>query len=424
MDRGARLIVLGVWCALGALACTEDPPADPPVCVPGQSVLCVCENRAEGAQACREDGTGFESCECARQPRDVGDDDAGGPPDGDDAPERPDTPDTDTDTDAVADTDDAETRDAPEDEPEPDTEPPEDTRPAEDPDVSLDSDAPEDAAPPEDTEPPDDAVGDAREDTEEEPPGRLRTLGEDCGSDGQCESAACLEMTTSLGDVAVCGTPCCHEAECPGGFGCLQAGGGTYCLPARIFPGATFTGCVGDHCATAGFCKSDLCDGRVDFCRGSCCTDGDCSATPCHWTSVPSGMRAYCNPLGLLGGGAGTPCFSEVDCWSGVCTPSPSAGTAVCADLCCGASDCGFGLVCGLIAGPRGTVARACVEAPGAGTGGTGVACGADGDCANFLCIDGRCTTPCCLDRDCTVGDRCLPRRTPEGVVTTVCAPP
>lgn len=38
--------------------------AGAPVCVPGQQVACPCPGGSQGAQACRQDGTGYEPCVC------------------------------------------------------------------------------------------------------------------------------------------------------------------------------------------------------------------------------------------------------------------------------------------------------------------------------------------------------------------------
>ena len=44
---------------------TPEADAGPaPVCVAGQQVACACLGAAEGVQACKDDGSGFEACEC------------------------------------------------------------------------------------------------------------------------------------------------------------------------------------------------------------------------------------------------------------------------------------------------------------------------------------------------------------------------
>jgi hypothetical protein len=62
-------------------ACSEDSAGtgDSTVCVPGETQPCACPGGAEGAQACSEDGSGWEECVC---PDDDGGDDDGDTSDG------------------------------------------------------------------------------------------------------------------------------------------------------------------------------------------------------------------------------------------------------------------------------------------------------------------------------------------------------
>src|SRR5690606_20058839 len=55
---------------------TGEDGAAPMVCAPGKVEVCPCPGGGQGAQACRQDGTGFEPCECA--PGDGGAGGAGG----------------------------------------------------------------------------------------------------------------------------------------------------------------------------------------------------------------------------------------------------------------------------------------------------------------------------------------------------------
>jgi hypothetical protein len=52
-----------VWVFFVAASCGK-----PPVCTPGESRTCACTDGRSGAQTCRVDGTGMESCVCAPAP--------------------------------------------------------------------------------------------------------------------------------------------------------------------------------------------------------------------------------------------------------------------------------------------------------------------------------------------------------------------
>ena len=415
MGRRAGLVTAAVL-ALLVTACRDTPASS--VCEPSDQVVCVCPEGTQGTQTCRDDGTGFEPCRCQRVVAD-----AGGL-----APDVQPPEDTGTDT-AVPDDvqpedvaldlaepedvspEDADTADAaPEDAPPEDVEA-EDVSPEE---VTPDDVAPEDVAP-EDVAPEDVAVEDVA------PP--VRALGEGCVRDTDCASGTCLGFEVLGVETRVCSQTCCHEGfDCPSGFGCLQLGGGTYCLPANVFPpGTTYGGAVGAPCTAGTQCQSGLCD-TSRGCLGSCCTDGDCTTT-CRFLPAGARYRTYCDSLGLIAGGDGAPCAGEFDCASGICLPdaaSPFGG--FCTSLCCSSSACGGGRICGLIAGPTGGVARACVPAT-AGTGFDGGACLADADCLSDQCVSGACRSVCCRDGDCLPNEICAPRETGFGITTTFCVP-
>ena len=392
MGRRAGLVTAAVL-ALLVTACRDTPASS--VCEPSDQVVCVCPEGTQGTQTCRDDGTGFEPCRCERVVAD-----AGGP--------RSDT------TPDVRPADDAVAEDAT-----PDTAP-QDTAPQDGPDVSEPDDVqPEDVAvedvSPEDVAPEDVAVEDV--------PPPVRALGERCARDTECASGTCLGFEVLGLETRVCSQTCCHEGlDCPSGFGCLQLGGGTYCLPANVFPpGTTYGGAVGAPCTAGTQCQSGLCD-TSRGCLGSCCTDGDCTTT-CRFLPAGARYRTYCDSLGLIAGGEGAPCAGEFDCASGICLPdaaSPFGG--FCTSLCCSSSACGLGRICGLIAGPTGGVARACVPAT-AGTGFDGGACLADTDCLSDQCVSGACRSVCCRDGDCLPNEICAPRETGFGITTTFCVP-
>lgn len=405
----ALLLAFALLLALGACR-SEGSTAD--VCDPGDRVICICASSGrEGTQTCRDDGTGYTNCECTRVSPDVATD--ADPPDVVD--DVADEPDIEEEPEADGSGDAADVAEDIEDEP----------------DVAEDIEDEPDA--PEDVEDEPDAPADIEdepeviEDVEDEPDappdtGLPSALGEPCVADGDCAEGFCLGFQLSGVETRVCSKTCCHEAlDCPPGFGCLQLGGGTYCLPANIFPlGITFGGAVGQACSAGGQCQSDICDVERG-CRGSCCTDADCTTT-CRFIGAGSRYRTYCDSIGLVLGGDGAPCSAgEIDCASGICLPdaaSPFGG--FCSSLCCRSAQCGGGRICGLIAGVGGSVARACVPAT-AGTVPDGRTCASDAECINDQCVNGVCRSVCCGDADCSPLQYCAPLDTAFGIRTTFC---
>lgn len=379
--------------------CTDDSSGQSSRhCDPGSSIPCTCQDGQRGRMWCLADGSGYGACTCL--PSDQGPDLPGDP--GTDPSSDPEQGEQDTGGCPCL-------EDADNDPVGPDTEP-------EDP---LLTDPGEDQADqgvqPDQSDQPDSV----------EP---TKALGEDCTRAGECLTDICISLTVAGVPQAVCVTPCCHEEECPYGFGCLQLGAGRYCLPSRIFPaGYSFTALTGTSCGAGGnHCKSGICDTTNDLCRGTCCTDGDCWAAPCHWSMTGSVLRTFCDPAALLSGEGrtGDLCYSEYDCWAGVCVPNVQTGYYQCADLCCSPGQCPSGTTCGPVAGPTyDSVVRACIPIP-VGDSPDGVTCSSDAQCASGLCIEERCRSVCCLDNNCLSPLRCLPRTSPEGVLVPVCVDP
>jgi hypothetical protein len=375
------------------------------VCTPGQEAVCFCENGAQGTLECREDGTGFDPCRCGRVIPDGGASDV--VPADDDASDECSAPPCGPSPDDA--------RDDAFDTPTPDAAP--ETGPADVRDTVSVPDA-DTASPDADTASPD--IG----------PVAPRSLpnGADCEASAECVSGICLGLAVAGTEHSVCAEPCCHEAECDFGFGCLRLGAGRFCLPSRIYPsGYTFTAPTGGSCGPGGnACQSGICDAGNDLCRGTCCTDRDCGVAPCSWSITGSSQSLYCDPLALLNGfgRTGDPCFAETDCQHGICVPSP-AGGFVCADPCCSAFECTGTTTCGLVQGLGSALARACVPQP-PGALADGEACSDGGEsCRGGHCIDGACRSSCCLDGDCVAPLMCRPARTPDGVVSMFClAPP
>jgi hypothetical protein len=66
-------VVLGVLGLAGPTGCSPGGGAGVLTCTPGRQVACACPGGSDGAQVCRDDGTGLEPCQCP--------DAGGGPPD-------------------------------------------------------------------------------------------------------------------------------------------------------------------------------------------------------------------------------------------------------------------------------------------------------------------------------------------------------
>ena len=61
------LVFLGVFW----LSSCSDTPSPNPLCTPGATQKCVCL-KAEGVQACKDDGSGWKACDCGSTSKDLG----------------------------------------------------------------------------------------------------------------------------------------------------------------------------------------------------------------------------------------------------------------------------------------------------------------------------------------------------------------
>ena len=330
-----------------ALASCASRPAEQG-CAPGSQVVCVCPENSEGVQTCRDDGRGYEPCRCQRV---VPGADAGGDRD----PDEP-TPDV-TEEDAKEDveapdvTEDALTPDASEPEVSEDADLPDAPAPdAPDPDVSEDAEAPD---VPEDVEEP---TPDA--DTPDVPVSEA-ALGEPCAEDVECSSGLCLGFAVGGAESAVCARPCCQEAlDCPRGFGCLQLGGASYCLPSTVFPpGFDFDGPVGSACSSGGDCQATSATSSAAP-RGLAAPTPTArrraASSPPGAATGPTGLAQLLGPDGAFAG--------RFDCASGIRLPDTARASAGCTSLCYRSAQCGVGRVCGLVADPGGIARAACRE--------------------------------------------------------------
>ena len=400
------LLLLFVPLVAVDVGCSDEQGDAEQSCRPGRTIECYCMDGRRGSQRCFIDGSQYGPCQC----RDDSEEDAGcvGSGCAQDTIEDQRAPDGSSDPGCVGSSC------------VPDEVVEEPDQSTEEPDRRSDEDRSE--------EDPGRDTGRDRADDDVATGSRL--LGEDCDRASHCASDICLGFNMGAGFFSVCAEPCCHENECPFGFGCLQGGAGRYCLPSRIFPaGYTFTGATGESCGVTGdACKSGLCDGGRDECLGSCCTDDECVAFPCHWSQTGSTQRTFCDRNVFfdpyfedLAHGAG--CVDGRQCHSGVCAET-SPGVGQCAALCCSTSACPAGTGCGLVGGLGGAVTRACVPLT-TGSSPNGSACSDDGEsCLSGHCVENACRQLCCTDADCTSPERCLPRTTSEDVLAPVCTPP
>lgn len=158
-------------------------------------------------------------------------------------------------------------------------------------------------------------------------------------------------------------------------------------------PACASTGCEPGSVCTPEGCGT-VCDGLV--CGvGERCGPGGCTAEPCVPGSCERGCEASCESMG---GEAGDPCVSDLDCFSG-----HRAAGAYCSFACVDGAGCPEGFVC---AGKSGV--DECVATSGT----FGDSCLTGDDCTSGLCLieapEQTCTRPCGgAERDCPGGHMC-----------------
>ena len=138
-------------------------------------------------------------------------------------------------------------------------------------------------------------------------------LGHACNDDGDCAGAWCHG--------GVCAQPCRGDADCPGGYECLES---TYQPP-------------GGQEGTAGLCLPTSPDNRL------CDTSDVCPAGEvCTWDLTRQG-RTYCaEPQGT--GKSADDCYSGSGCETGVCVNYKEGPR--CTNPCVDDLECGPGLAC------------------------------------------------------------------------------
>ncbi|MBN8614313.1 MAG: hypothetical protein J0L92_27180 [Deltaproteobacteria bacterium] len=168
----------------------------------------------------------------------------------------------------------------------------------------------------------------------------------------------------SAGPVAIVGTPCTTDAECPGLF-CSPLGTGLgYCswvcsdaMPCpgesvcvEFDPSASYGYCLapctegGEACAPGNRCQTGLAE--VDVCYPGCTTDSDCDAGQQCGTGI-SGIDTCYSPVGETG----QPCLDAGECPElGYCLDEPTWGTpgGLCTTFCdlASGSGCEIGTTC------------------------------------------------------------------------------
>ncbi|MDB4929103.1 MAG: hypothetical protein JWM10_1587 [Myxococcaceae bacterium] len=238
------------------------------------------------------------------------------------------------------------------------------------------------------------------------------------------------------GGMAHCTHECRNATECPAGYACQDAGGGTkVCISAE------------QPCEHEIDCTTNLCVGLGSFqgCTSRCTSDSDCPrrmtvdvdgirfTLPPYRCQLNAGVRLCVPPLEANGGDIagsnelGAPCGTGASplCRSGVC----DSVTNVCVQGCTPVGGCPSGFVCRpwLDDGDVYLVCRRSVI--GAATLGTSCMIGAD--CTSGLCL-GTSSAPgapayCtrfCNDRLCPTGTHCMEIGSSfDGTMLSFCQP-
>ncbi len=240
------------------------------------------------------------------------------------------------------------------------------------------------------------------------------------------------------GTQAHCTHECSSAADCPAGYGCQDAGGGTrVCISAE------------QPCARASECTTNLCIGMTSGfqgCTSRCTSDNDCPrrmtrndadagvvALRPYRCQVVSGERLCVPPLQSNGGdlmgsvALGGSCGSSASpqCRSGVC----DGETNVCVQGCTPTGGCPAGFACRPWV--DGTDVHLVCRRSVSGATLIGRSCSIGADCVTGLC-QGTSATPgspayctrLCNDRLCPTGMTCRPLgSTLDGTMISLCQP-
>jgi hypothetical protein len=253
-----------------------------------------------------------------------------------------------------------------------------------------------------------------------------KNLGDLCSSGGECATGMCIQVAFTTGaSYFVCVMPCCGGSDCPAGFGCMQQPGLKFCIPATIYPGATFQVADGGSCTNATQCQSGSCDVGKSRCVETCCQTGDCMLAgldTCQWwaaTETSPVVRLCdldqaqyhwaCMEYPNCTVPVGAACQSDFECQTLMCDNVYGSSGHLCAGFCCANADCPAGTACRQyaekgIGGGDPLIAALCLKQ---GTVAEGQPCTAGADCATGDCLDGACRRLCCSAADCQAGEAC-----------------
>lgn len=275
------------------------------------------------------------------------------------------------------------------------------------------------------------------------PPGGVaRCVPDDTGTDCDARTAVpCARYCVGnpVGGVqAHCTHECRTATDCPAGYGCQDAGGGTrVCISAE------------QPCSRAIDCTTNICVGMAggfQGCTSRCTGDGDCPRRmtinvdgfpfqlPPYRCQVVDGERVCVPPLQAvggdilgsvaIGGSCGTPGAPPL-CRSGVC----DSETNVCVQGCTPTGGCPAGFVCRPWV--DGTDIYMVCRRSVTGASLIGASCSIGADCTSGLC-QGTSSTPgapayCtrfCNDRLCPTGMMCRPLGSSlDGTMISLCQP-
>lgn len=255
-----------------------------------------------------------------------------------------------------------------------------------------------------------------------------KNLGDLCTSGSECTTGMCIEVAFTTGaSYFVCVLPCCSGSDCPVGFGCLQQPGVKFCIPATLYPGATFQVADGGPCVNATQCQSGSCSFDADGgrCVETCCTTDDCALAPIHTCQGysadasspflklcdldPTQYHYACLEYPNCTVPPGQPCQSSYECTTLMCDDMYGTSGHLCADFCCSNVDCPAGTSCRMYAeeSPGFThpmLTPLCLKDGGVPV---GQACTYGSDCLGGDCVASTCRQLCCSEADCPGGQTC-----------------
>ena len=226
-------------------------------------------------------------------------------------------------------------------------------------------------------------------------------IGSPCDSNSDCRGGICHAD-------GYCTESCVTAGQCPSGYDCVNGqcqreSGGSSCSACGELPCLATSSCVGS--------------GSLEFCSNACFGPSDCPLG--FICASAQGGSSMCWPAGNScnadGPGAGDTCGSGGVCGLGnVCLGSGSAQT--CYQVCQGAWDCPTGESCVETSQPG---LRYCDGTSGGGTSGGDCSCNVDSTCNAECTCDPDCTdtvsvSPCACDvyygcdEDCACDIECI----------------